>query len=101
MDAEHTHARAQVFDSIRTARVRAFIDAQSPEGTYGESCSCGQERSWFGRRRTHPADALLVTNGGAVVAMCKDQLDRNLDARDSMNLPDPPAVVPLVNRRRA
>lgn len=85
---DYTSAHARVFDGIRNARYRAF----SSDASVPEICDLDDL----------PAAALWVhAPSGKVSSLCRDCVDTWLDNGDEAGDEDPPALIPLRNRRRS
>lgn len=92
-----TSAHARVFEGVRLARIRAFDEANRPEGEYSERCI------YANRLRApdcdHVADALWVhAPSGEISPLCKTHMDRWLEDGDEVEDEDPPALIPLRKR---
>lgn len=89
---------ARVFDGVVLARMRALEELALPEDIYHEECRHAHpDREGL----TNPAFALWVhAPSGQVTPLCKEHMDRWLDEGDEAGDEDPPALIPLVRRRR-
>lgn len=90
----HVSAHARVFEGVRMARMRAFDEAQLPDGQYHEQCI------YADRMRPpncdHIAEFLWVhAPSGKVSPLCKTHTDHWLDDGDEVEDDDPPALIPL------
>lgn len=87
MNFNHTSSHARVFDSVRTARYRAFSDQKSPVPE--NSCALDNE----------PATALWIEPvTGDITPVCQAHLIESFDSAYAVG-DNPPVVVPLKRRR--
>jgi hypothetical protein len=88
-DFNHTSAHARVFDSVRTARFRAFADSTADEPD--QTCVFD----------TAPAAVLWVHgDNGEITPLCRAHANSALDTVYGTG-EHPPVVVPLKARRKA
>ena len=96
MSFDYTSAHARVFDGVRTARYRALNGPDGLPTGVTEVCVRGTGSG------THPADVLWVhAPSGRISPLCKEHMDQWLDDNDEAGDEDPPALIPIRNRRPA
>lgn len=100
MDLNYTSAHARVFEGVRMARIRAFNEMQLPEDEYKERCIYADRLQ--PPQCDHVAEGLWVhAPGGGISPLCRTHLENWLECGDDVDDEDPPALIPLRNRRRS
>ena len=96
MNFDYTSAHARVIDGVRTARYRALNGSAALSTGVPEVCLRDDKGG------AHPADVLWVhAPSGRISPLCKEHMDQWLDNVDEAGDEDPPALIPIRNRRPA
>ena len=98
MEYENVSWHARVFEGVRTARIRAFHEMGMPEGQYHERCRYADRLN--APQCDHVAEVLWVhAPSGEISPLCRTHMEIWLDLGDEADDDDPPALIPLRDRR--